>query len=282
MNTIELVKKIFTSQFELDLFSASLASLNDVNNKLRYNNFAYSIRELSRHFLHALAPESKIKNCVWYTPETIDNRPTRAQRIKYAIQGGISDDILQSWDFDIDNLTETIKSIKNTIDSLSKYTHINENVFNLDDDSIKVKSNEVLAMFARFVMNIDEYRENLKQSLDGQIEDQMISSVFSNSFENIDSLAPRYSLNYCDIYAYHISEINDSEIIVNVSGELYVTLEYGSNKERREGDGLDLKESFPFETKVRYEISEDFPNSCYEIDDYGVDTSKWYGEEDYL
>jgi hypothetical protein len=279
MDNFNTIKKILTSQFETDLFEASLESLQDKNNKLRYNNFAYSIRELSRHFLHTLSPESNIKRCGWYKTETTDDKPTRAQRIKYAIQGGISDEILENWGFDIEELKETITSIKKTIDSLSKYTHINADVFNLNDEDIEKNSFEVLTAFRKFVETIDNYKEQLKKFLDGHIEEHMITSVVSNFFENVDRLAPHHSLNYSDVSNYKISEINDQEIIVDVSGYLHVTLEYGSRKERREGDGLDLEESFPFETKIKYEIDENFPSDKYEIDEYDVDTSEWYGDD---
>lgn len=280
MDNFDKIKKILISPFEIDLFDASLASLNDKTNKLRYNNFAYSIRELSRHFLYSLSPELSIKKCRWYKTETTDDKPTRGQRVKYAIQGGITDEILKKWGFDIDELKETIKTVIETINSLSKYTHINPEVFYLKDVDIEKNSKQVLETFEKLVETIDEYREKLKCFLDGHIEEHMISSVVTTFFENIDSLAPHHSLNDSEVSDYHISEITDEEIIVNVSGFLHVTLEYGSRQERREGDGLDLEESFPFETKIKYEISEDFPSDKHEIDDYDVDTSEWYGDED--
>jgi hypothetical protein len=104
----------------------------------------------------------------------------------------------------------------------------------------------------------------------------MIESTVYNFFENIDSLAPHNSQESLDVTDYHIEEINDQEIIVSVSGYLNVILEYGSRKERQEGDGLDIEQSFPYKTKIRYEISEDFPSDRYEIDEYDVDTSSWY------
>ena len=51
-----------------------------------------------------------------------------------------------------------------------------------------------------------------------------------------------------------MAEINEYEIVVDVFGDLHVILEYGSNKERREGDGLDLPETFPFEEIVFWQI----------------------------
>jgi len=279
MDELERIKQILSSQFEIDLFDASIANLNDKTNKLRYNNFAYSIRELSRHFLYSLSPESNVENCNWYKPETEDKRPTRYQRIKYAIQGGISDEILEKWGFDIKELTEKIKIVTKTISSLSKYTHINPEVFGISDTLIEENSKKVLDTFLIFVETINEYKEKLKDFLDGHIEEQMISSVVGNFFENVDSIAPHYSLDYSEVSEYQISEITDSEIIVEVTGNIYVTFLYGSSKERREGDGLDIEGHFPFETKVKYEISEDFPTDKYEIEDYDVDTSEWYGDD---
>jgi hypothetical protein len=281
MKESDQIKKILTSQFEIELFEAALISLNETKNKLRYNNFAYSIRELSRHFLYTLSPEINIKECVWFKVETTDGKPTRTQRIKYAIQGGISDEILEEWGFEIDELKETIKLVKSTIDTLSKYTHINPDVFNLTDLKIEQNSETVLKAFIQFVETIENYKEEIKSFLDGHIEDHMISSVVTNFFENVDQLAPHHSLNYSDVTDYHISKITDKEIIVDVFGDLHVTLEYGSKQERRDGDGLDLEESFPFETKIKYEIDKNFPTDKFEIDEYDVDTSEWYGDDEY-
>lgn len=270
------LNKLLSTQFEIDLLEASITNLKDKSNKLRLNNFAYSIRELSRHFLHSLSPDKEVQDCIWYKPEADDGKPTRNQRIKYAIQGGISNGILEDWGFDIDELAETIKHIKKTIEDLSRYTHINPEVFNLTDKEIELKADEVLKSFEGFVETIDNYRNQLKDFLDGHIEEHMIDSVVSNFFENVDQLAPHHSLDYSEVTDYNVTEINPFEIIVDVTGILHVTLEYGSSKERREGDGLDLNESFPFDTKIRYEISEGFPSNKYEIDDYDVDTSSWY------
>lgn len=281
MDSVKDIKRLLTSQFETDLFEASLASLDETGNKLRYNNFAYSIRELSRHFLHRLAPEQNVKNCIWYKKETEDGKPTRSQRIRYAIQGGITITTLEKWGFDIEELNKTIKEIKAVIDTLSKYTHINPDVFDLKEDEIEKYKNEVLSAFKNFVQTIESYREQLKTFLDGHIEEHMISSVVSNYFESLDLLAPHYSLNYSELTDYHISEITDQEIIVSVFGDLHVTLEYGTKQERRDDDGLDLEECFPFETNIRYEIEDDFPSQRYEVDEFDVDTSEWYGDEEY-
>lgn len=274
----EQIKKILSSEFEIELFESAIYNLNDKKNKLRYNNFAYSIRELSRHFLHRLAPDENVKECDWFIVQTENEKPTRTQRIKYAIQGGINDETLNELGLDSEELNDEIKSIKKTIDSLSKYTHINPESFDLKDDEINEKSEKVLSEFKIFAERIESYRDDLRHFLDGKIEEHMIDGVISNSYVNVDMLAPHYSLEYSEISEYHIIEINQSSIIVEVLGDIHFTLEYASRKERREGDGLDLHESFPFKTKIFYEISSDFPSSKYEIEEFDVDTQEWYGD----
>jgi hypothetical protein len=275
---IEQIKKILSSEFEIGLFESAIYNLNDKGNKLRYNNFAYSIRELSRHFLHRLAPDENVKKCVWFKVETENGLPTRTQRIKYTIQGGINDEILNELGLDSDELNDEVKSIKKTIDSLSKYTHINPESFDLKDEEINEMSTKVLSEFRTFAERIESYRDDLRHFLDGKIEEHIIDGVISNFYGNVDMLAPHHSLEYSEISEYHIIEINQNSIIVEVLGDIHFILEYGSRKERREGDGLDLHESFPFQTKINYEISNDFPSNKFEIEEFDVDTQEWYGD----
>lgn len=255
-----------------------LHNLKDIDNKLRYNNFAYSIRELSRHFLHRLSPKENVLACNWFESITENGKPTRNQRTKYAIQGGINDENLSALGFDVEELNDDVKALKKSIDSLSKYTHINPDVFGLAEEDVERMSEEVLNHFKVFANRIKYSREDFKHALEGKIEEQMIDAVISNHYENVDSLAPHRSLEYSELKEYHIIDINEHSIVVEVLGNIYFTLEYESKKERREGDGLDTNEDFPFQTKIHYKINSEFPSKNYEIEPFGVDTSEWYGD----
>lgn len=274
------IKQLLKSEFEIDLFQSSINNLSEIDNKLRYHNFCYSIRELSRHFLASLSPDENVFECSWFKIETDNGKPSRNQRIKYAIQGGLSDDTLKSLNYDVKHQNESIKEIKTIIDSLSKYTHINPENYNLTDEEITLHSTEVLETFEGFVNMINDCKNHLKAFLDGIIDEHMIEGVIFNSYENIYSLAPHFSIDYGEVEDYFIDEITDTEIVISVSGNINATLEYGSRSQRKEGDGLDLDVSFPFETKVRYEIDDEFPSSKYTIDEFDVDTSSWYGDDE--
>jgi len=52
----ETLAKFLQAGFEQELYASAFQNLANLNNKLRFNNFAYAIRELIRHILNRLAP----------------------------------------------------------------------------------------------------------------------------------------------------------------------------------------------------------------------------------
>jgi len=280
MKNRKKILELLTSDFERRLFDSALKNLNDSSNELRYNNFAYSIRELSRHFLCSLSPETEVFACKWFKSETENGKPTRAQRIKYAIQGGFSDEVLTKLGFDISIITKIITKVTRAINSLSKYTHINEGSYDLDKKEITKQSEIVLQSFSDLVNIIRESKLELSKFLDGRIDNDVLDTVISNDYENISMLAPHFQIEYHFLNSSTISKITSKEVIVGVNGFISVKLEYGSKQERREGDGLDLADSFPFNSKVTYKLTDEFPNTSCEADEFDVDTSSWYGPEE--
>ena len=124
------------TSFEKDLLEAVLFNIEDSRNKLRLNNFAYAARELTRHFLERLAPDEDVCNAPWFKPHNPEkpNMITRVQRMKYAIQGYLSDEFFER-ELNVD-FTEVSKNLKNSIDDLSKYTLVNPETFDVDDKTI--------------------------------------------------------------------------------------------------------------------------------------------------
>ena len=87
---IETILANLSSQFEKDLFHAAIENITHSTSPIRFNNFAYTLRELTRHVLKRLAPDENILKSQWYKNELSDeNGITRPQRIYYAIHGGL-------------------------------------------------------------------------------------------------------------------------------------------------------------------------------------------------
>ena len=138
------IENHLASDFERQLFKASLYNLKDSGNPLRLNNFAYSLRELTRHFLERLAPDGEVRQAPWYRihdpkkPEMI----TRTQRMQYAVHGWLLPEYVKS-ELGIDT-EDIIKELNDGINRLSKFTHVNPSTFNCDDNTTKQLSNEIL------------------------------------------------------------------------------------------------------------------------------------------
>ena len=132
---MDIIRAWLASGFETELFDAAIRNLDDRQNPLRFNNFAYSVRETIRHVLKRLAPDEEVLRAQWYKNDT--ERPegvTRKQRAYFAVQGGLSDGYVRNslgLDTDADQ-----KALGRAIDELNKYTHIERPTFGVPADLI--------------------------------------------------------------------------------------------------------------------------------------------------
>lgn len=63
----------------------------------------------------------------------VSDKPTRRDKIRYAIQGGLSDELLNKLGYDLAEQEDSINSVLDIIKELSRYTHIEPEVFDIDD-----------------------------------------------------------------------------------------------------------------------------------------------------
>ena len=135
------------NDFERQLFSAILNNAYQLYNPLLINNFAYSMRELLRIILHSRAPDDELKICCWYN--TSNRKPSRRDRMKYMIHGGIDDTFLKSelsLDFDSE-----VSDALNTINQLNKYTHITPKYFQLQTEEFLPVIQEIFNSLVSFL-----------------------------------------------------------------------------------------------------------------------------------
>ena len=271
------IRKLLNSEFQEDLFESCLANLNQTNNKLRYNNFAYSIRELSRHFLKSLAPYEEVLKCNWYKNETDrKNGITRGQRIKFAIQGGLDDHFLNKNLVRIAELNHLKKQIKDAINLLSKYTHIQEKTFDISDEKGSELVNNVLKKFYLFAITIENSRNMILDALNEKIDRKIIDHALLNSLDELDELSTHTTVNSITPENYNVSMINSGSIEISVTGSVVAELQYGSNSDIRKDDGYTTSDSFTFYSVINSELSDTLPNSEVEIREFRVDTDSFF------
>jgi hypothetical protein len=268
------IESKLTEGFERRLLQAAFRNLEDSTNPLCFNNFAYAIRELIRHILSRNAPDDEVRSCSWYVNETEKNGGiTRKQRVFYAVQGGLSDvyvvDVLSL------DIMKVHRTLRDALDNLSKYTHVEESTFAIDVAHINRFVDETLNAIILFFSAIEENQNMLVSALWEQIDNSVINAALSETIQVIDELSTHHSIEEVDTNEIVITCINSHVIIFKAQGTIYCELQWGSNSDLHRGDGAIIEESFPFECELWSSV--DDPQSV-QVDEASicVDTSSWF------
>ncbi|AMM93855.1 hypothetical protein UP17_16365 [Peribacillus simplex] len=271
---VNSINKKLETDFELNLHGAALKVLEDDDNPIRFNSFAFSFRELTRHIFKRLAPDEKVLKCQWYKNE-IDkaNGITRVQRMLYAIKGGLSDEFIQEeLELDINVIT---KNLKKAIDSLNKYTHIEEATFNTHSQPGNDMVYKSLDSLNEFLETIENVRNEIILAYELRISDLIDEAVSSDVIQEIDIIATHYWVDGTYVDNISVVSIDDSIISVLVSGSIDVEHQYGSDGDFSRGVGARIESSYPI--KVTIPIDVKYPlDFSIDANDVKVDNSKFF------
>lgn len=263
------IRTLLKSEFEKELFDASLENLRDKNNKIRFNNFAYSIRELSRHFLYNLSPDLEVEKSIWYKNGTqIPGQISRGERIKYAIQGGLTDRFVDDEIIEIDTIKRRKREIKDSVEILNKFTHINQKTFNISQPDIDKFTDQILDAFKKFAETIQETRENIIRGLEDKIHDEFIIHSLNEINDDVDILATHHNIEEISPAAYHISQIESKSMKIETDGFVTVRLQWGSNRDLERDIGAEMNTSFPFNCSLNVEINKSLDDATVEIEGF--------------
>lgn len=257
------------------LLKSSFQNIRHFENELCFNNFAYSIRELSRHILARLSPDANVLKAIWYKNEIPHKLKgvTRGQRIKYAVQGGITDDfVFNELELDLQQLT---RRITRAIDVLRKYTHVEKSTLGIAQKQIYQLVNETGSAFQVLFDTIELCKSRIIRRIEGTIDDSLLNHSIETTFDEIDMLSTHSSVDACYISSIAITRITEEQIYISVSGTIQVRLQYGSDTDVRRGDGAVSHESYPFTCEMVGEVNqlEEFEP---DIDTMVVDTETFY------
>jgi len=264
----ELIDKYLVTDFEKNLYNASLAYLENEKDPLRINSFAYSLRELIRNVFSRIAPDEHIRHCSWFLPETENGAPSRKQRFYYSAKGGLSVDFVSNT-LGID-LNEPWQEIKSAIDTLSKYTHVNENTFDVAKEECIRISTESIGAFNSILYTIDEIKTELHQALYMNIDNELLNTFVTNSISDIDILSHMSYVEGSEITDYEITDITYSKINFAGEGNAYVSLNYGKGD-----DACEINDEFPFTFTGVSSIHEPLSVSI-SPEDISIDIDSWY------
>ena len=262
------------TEFEKESLKASFKNLLDMENKLRFTGFSIGVRELSRNILVRLSPDEKVLKCKWYKSEIKDkpNGITRGQRVIYAVQGGLNDTFV-SKELGLD-LVRLNKSVKEAIEILNKYVHVEESTFGLSETEIDKSVKIIIGAFLNLFLTIKECRETLILKLESSIDNTLINHVLIEVINEIDNLSTHHWIEDINSNQINISEIDSKNIILITNGTIDAKLQYGSSGDLRKGDGLEVYQSFPFKCLLKCNVN-DIHLFEPEIETLEIDTKSW-------
>ena len=159
---------------------------------------------------------------------------------------------------------------------MNKFTHINEDTYNISDREIERNSTLVTKAFENFANRIIECRENVIGKLESQISQEVVEKAMWEISDEIDILATHHNIEEINIENYNVSCISSDKILIEVLGDLEVRLQWGSDGDLRRGDGHELYNDFPFSSVLSIAITNGLEKAEIKAENYNVNTDKWY------
>lgn len=279
-NTISEVRKFFEDDsFLSDVYDSVIKSYQDSTNPLRLSNFACNIRELLREKMSLNTTDREILLCRWCKKdEYLDKmgKPTRKARIRYYLLSNMDDKFLDK--IFLEKIKEIEKEYIKKIDTLSKYTHITRKTYYISQKEIDDKFLEIMNLLI-FIIN---FLEASKKMTTRQIEDFLYEDISDHVYHDyidseLDLLSTHTIIDDVSNIQFSIQNINQDFILIDGTAELDVCLQYGSESDRRKGDGDSFNMSFDLDFSVKINIS-DFDDKEYKYEP--VNTDKFYGIEE--
>lgn len=269
---IDALAKRLIDDFSRTVLEGAIYVAQDADNPIRGNLFASAIREVFTHMLHKLAPDEAVEQCSWFKPESENGRPTRAQRQRFMIQGGLTDEYV------VNELKLDVASLHNqlgvAVKTLNRATHIREGTVISDEAEVESLAYEIFAAFEALLDAVDHSHSELMAAVDEAATNEATDEVLAETIQTIDELATHHSIE--EVYVDNVRTvwIDAHYVWYRATGTIGAELQWGSNSDLRRGDGAVLPHSFPFECDIPAPVDDPttFETSMIEL---RVDDGGW-------
>ena len=265
---IQDFQTLLSTEFEIELFEASLRNYCSHGNPLRFHNFAFSMRELVLQLIDSRAPDREVVQAVWYERESDTHRVTRRQKLKYCAQGFLSDAYLN--EYVLNDLNESIKAYLKEFNFFNKYTHISEKHLRASPKKFYADLKYIIGRSKEVIEQIDSLENMVMESVPETLQGTMFDSIINSFPGELSILAHNVLVEHVSPEEIEVEHLTREGIVICVTGTVYVTQEYG-----RGDDYAALSENYPFEVSVS--LSPKSPSDIsIDADAFVIDTSSWW------
>ena len=234
------------------------------------------MRELLKHVLARKAPEDKVVKCVWFRPDANNNgHPTRRQQLKYCMQAGLQDNLLS--DEIKDDINELINQYNEHITDLNGYTHISEATYGENPQESYRKLKSVISTFNEAMEIIEQGKSEVLAYVPDRPGEFVEREITSEIPQALDELSSHTFIEEVQLDGFEVDSIDHEFVYITGNSTAYVTLNYGSNSDRKRGDGHLMSDNFPVSFKCKAKANN--PKRAFVIrESISVSNSSWYGE----
>lgn len=273
---IDDARKFFEDDsFLSDFYDYAIKNYQNSHNPLRLSNFACNIRELLREKMSLVAPDEEVLSCKWCKGEYLDNEenPTRKARLRYYLLSNMDNKLLDPI------FKEKIKDIETKyikhINTLSKYTHVTRKTFYIKNEEIEKQFIEIIDLLTFIIEFIEASKTLTNRSIEEFLYYDISNHVYNDYLDSeLDLLSTHTRVDDVPSIQFSIDDITRDYIHISGTAELDICLQYGSESDRRRGDGDAFNMSFDLDFTVTIDIN-DFDTKEYHYEP--VNTDKFFG-----
>ena len=178
----------------------------------RGNLFASACRELLSHLLYRLGPDDEVQDCSWFKQAPDTTGPTRAQRARFAAQGGLPDKLIEDEGYEIDEL---LRPIVASIKKLNGYVHIRPGKVLNDDRMISQLRDDILAALGDLIEAIRIWRSLIEDVIRNEVEEAAKAALTDEVMAEVDLLATAHRIDHVETTKFEISRVGATTFDLN-------------------------------------------------------------------
>ncbi len=266
------LKSKVADDFSKTCLEGARRALEDRENPLRLNFFSTAMRILFEHMMDTLAPINSVMRCAWFKPEKEDGKPTRAQRINYAIQGGLLDSFVAER-LQI-NPGPLRKRLLDAVDECSKQVHAREHTVVVIPSEQETLAEATIAAVKALLDVMNSCRAAIVDQIAESLDNVAVDALLTETILEVDELSTHHFIQDLSVDRVVVDTIGPDNIIYKSSGSIEVILQYGSNSDVRNDIGAEIRQTFPFYCDIEVSLSDPWNLEDAELR-YGVDVSAW-------
>jgi len=256
------------NEFERDVYTGALRNYCTMGNPIRFNNFAFVMRELLTKIVDRRAPIEDVKLAKWYKKESDEYEVTRKQQLKFCAQGYFLESNLPDWVEEIIELF--LKDYANLYRKLNQYTHISEKYKGLAPQKAFEFLKDLVVIFSSILETLDEIKSHITQEIESSVQGVVFNKLVFESHEALIELSGQTIVAGVYVEEYSLSRVEPSMVIFEGEGYVECELNYGSKN-----DGVSLGHTVPFSFILASNF-EDIKNLDFHGQGMILDNSSFY------